>query len=183
MSIKLTADRAAAVNTQTFWVEITPSSKPLKGARYLLINKAAGVAQIGPFRDDGWYTHFAGLPRFREDDGQCACGDRPAGECPGQWEPGCDLGSNEQHVQFAHCHIPRQATPEMIQAGRNTPVSPDEEDSAADYAAIWQAMYDAAPRPDPQKPTYEELEAAYAKLKADYKVLQGEYERIDDRWV
>ena len=28
----------------------------------------------------------------------CACKDRPADKCPGEWEPGCDLGANEKHV-------------------------------------------------------------------------------------
>ena len=64
MTIKLTCDGAAAVNTETFWVPITPDNKPLVGARYLLINRRCGVAQIAPYRDDGWYTHFAGLPKF-----------------------------------------------------------------------------------------------------------------------
>ena len=26
----------------------------------------------------------------------CACKDRPASHCPGEWEPNCDLGNNEQ---------------------------------------------------------------------------------------
>ena len=29
----------------------------------------------------------------------CACKDRPASQCPGQWEPGCDLGNNPAHVR------------------------------------------------------------------------------------
>ena len=28
----------------------------------------------------------------------CSCGDRPIRECPGEWEAGCDLGANENHV-------------------------------------------------------------------------------------
>lgn len=31
----------------------------------------------------------------------CQCGDRAASECPGEWEPGCDLGANEAHVRVA----------------------------------------------------------------------------------
>lgn len=31
----------------------------------------------------------------------CQCGDRAATECPGEWEPGCDLGANEAHVRVA----------------------------------------------------------------------------------
>ncbi len=29
---------------------------------------------------------------------RCGCGYRPVSECPGEWEPGCDLGSNEDHA-------------------------------------------------------------------------------------
>ena len=32
---------------------------------------------------------------------QCKCGDRPADKCPGEWEPGCDLGENEEHAVVA----------------------------------------------------------------------------------
>lgn len=32
-------------------------------------------------------------------DEMCACGDRAAVLCPGQWEPGCDLGANEKYVK------------------------------------------------------------------------------------
>lgn len=31
----------------------------------------------------------------------CACGDRAAALCPGQWEPGCDLGANEKYVRVS----------------------------------------------------------------------------------
>lgn len=31
----------------------------------------------------------------------CQCGARVASECPGEWEPGCDLGANEAHVRVA----------------------------------------------------------------------------------
>jgi hypothetical protein len=65
MPLKFNKDKAAVVNTETFWIEITETNKPVTGARYQLIRKDAGVAQIAPFRDDGWYTHYAGLPKFR----------------------------------------------------------------------------------------------------------------------
>ena len=64
--LRTTTDGAATVNPSVFWVKITPDSKPPVGARVLLINKAAGVAQIAPFKYDGWYTHYAGLPVFKE---------------------------------------------------------------------------------------------------------------------
>lgn len=37
---------------------------------------------------------------------KCACGDRAADTCPGEWEPGCDLGNNAAHVRV------HQTTPE-----------------------------------------------------------------------
>lgn len=62
--IRTTADGAAAVNPEVFWVPITAHNKPPIGARILLIRRSAGVAQIAPFKDDDWYTHYAGLPVF-----------------------------------------------------------------------------------------------------------------------
>jgi hypothetical protein len=39
---------------------------------------------------------------------QCACGDRPKENCPGEWEPGCDLGNNPKYarrVEWTPSHI------------------------------------------------------------------------------
>ena len=33
--------------------------------------------------------------------GPCPCGDRPADQCPGEWEPGCDLGNNPKYAKQA----------------------------------------------------------------------------------
>ena len=33
----------------------------------------------------------------------CMCKDRKLVDCPGEWEPGCDLGANEKHTQVAEC--------------------------------------------------------------------------------
>lgn len=32
----------------------------------------------------------------------CMCKDRAASACPGEWEPGCDLGNNPAHVRVHH---------------------------------------------------------------------------------
>lgn len=32
---------------------------------------------------------------------KCSCGDRRADQCPGEWEPGCDLGANEKYAKVA----------------------------------------------------------------------------------
>ena len=29
----------------------------------------------------------------------CMCKDRAAKDCPGNWQPGCDLGANAAHVE------------------------------------------------------------------------------------
>lgn len=29
----------------------------------------------------------------------CPCKDRPASDCPGEWELGCDLGNNPKHAR------------------------------------------------------------------------------------
>lgn len=31
----------------------------------------------------------------------CICKDRPKSQCPGEWEPGCDLGANEKFAAVA----------------------------------------------------------------------------------
>jgi predicted RNase H-like nuclease (RuvC/YqgF family) len=30
---------------------------------------------------------------------RCNCGDREASKCPGEWEPGCDLGANPKYAK------------------------------------------------------------------------------------
>lgn len=32
---------------------------------------------------------------------RCACKERALSACPGEWEPGCDLGSNPAHAETA----------------------------------------------------------------------------------
>jgi hypothetical protein len=36
---------------------------------------------------------------------QCSCGDRLKDQCPGEWEPGCDLGNNPQYAR--RVNLPR----------------------------------------------------------------------------
>jgi hypothetical protein len=60
----------------------------------------------------------------------CMCKDRLKTECPGEWEPGCDLGNNPK---FVKAYVPR------------TPQPAGPEDMAV-YAAI-AANYKAAPDP------------------------------------
>jgi hypothetical protein len=39
---------------------------------------------------------------------RCACGDRPKGKCPGEWEPGCDLGNNPAFARRVALEQPEQ---------------------------------------------------------------------------
>lgn len=32
---------------------------------------------------------------------RCACAEKAASDCPGEWEPGCDLGNSEAHAKAA----------------------------------------------------------------------------------
>lgn len=40
----------------------------------------------------------------------CMCKDRSLDKCPGEWEPGCDLGNNEKFVRVG------RASPEVLRA-------------------------------------------------------------------
>lgn len=64
-NIKLTNDRAAAVNTDLFWLDVR-EHKPPRGARMLLINEAHGVAVIGTYSPEYQWTHWQALPKFQE---------------------------------------------------------------------------------------------------------------------
>ncbi len=44
---------------------------------------------------------LAATPSPAEQPEMCVCKYRPASECPGEWEPGCDLGANEKFVKVA----------------------------------------------------------------------------------
>lgn len=48
----------------------------------------------------------------------CVCGDRLKAMCPGEWEPGCDLGNNEKHAR-GHTPTPeeRAATQRALGSG------------------------------------------------------------------
>ena len=42
-----------------------------------------------------------GLDESAQAPALCECKDRAASECPGTWEPGCDMGANEKFVQVS----------------------------------------------------------------------------------
>lgn len=67
MTFKINNDRTTAVSLDTFWKPVDTDTP--NGVKALVINQRLGVAQISIFRrEDGW-THWHGLPKFK--DPQC----------------------------------------------------------------------------------------------------------------
>lgn len=56
----------------------------------------------------------------------CPCKDRTATDCPGEWEPGCDLGANAAHAVPSNSALPRQPTLQPVaQMDTSKPCLPD----------------------------------------------------------
>lgn len=43
----------------------------------------------------------APAPQVPSEVARCMCKDRALTDCPGEWEPGCDLGNNAEHVRVS----------------------------------------------------------------------------------
>ena len=69
MSIRLTTDKAAVVDTTFKWIPVT-TVPPKRGAKCLVINKRHGVARLDIWTPESDATHWAPLPTFltEEDD-------------------------------------------------------------------------------------------------------------------
>lgn len=65
--IKLNTDKSAAVNQSLTWLSIDDHPPPV-GAKLLLINRANGVAVLGTYQAKHQWTHWQGLPKFKEED-------------------------------------------------------------------------------------------------------------------
>jgi hypothetical protein len=48
--------------------------------------------------DAGWQSAIAHRAALEQTE-RCSCGDRPKGKCPGEWEPGCDMGNNPKYAR------------------------------------------------------------------------------------
>lgn len=66
MNTKLTRNKDAVVAEDFYWVPISERQPP-RNAKILLINKDARVATLGIW-DHPYWTHWAGLPRFKENE-------------------------------------------------------------------------------------------------------------------
>lgn len=65
MTIKQTADGKAAVDHDHYWIPVA-EQKPPTGPKLLLIDRKLGVAVIGAYRKGDTFTHWQGLPKFKE---------------------------------------------------------------------------------------------------------------------
>lgn len=66
MTIKLTNDKAALVDTTVHWIPVEGQPEPPRGAKLLLINRRYGVAVIGHYNTNSQWTHWAPLPTFAD---------------------------------------------------------------------------------------------------------------------
>lgn len=65
-TVKVNTDRSAAVNQAVFWLDVREYPPPL-GVQLLLINAAAKRATLGQYvTGDAFWTHWQGLPKFKE---------------------------------------------------------------------------------------------------------------------
>jgi len=65
MTIQPTANKAAMVDKDNHWLPIK-NNPPPSGPRMLLINRRYGVAVIGHYRPDQFWTHWCPLPTFND---------------------------------------------------------------------------------------------------------------------
>ena len=96
--------------------DATPPAQPepdatAKTASGEPVNDPRCVAHVSVYEDGGITAlympeHGAQMLALLQEDARlhnpaalCACKDRPATACPGEWEPGCDLGANPAHVR------------------------------------------------------------------------------------
>lgn len=89
-----------------------------KGHEHLAPDDAYAVGQI----DNAIAALRAALAEQK-----CSCGDRPADHCPGEWEPGCDLGANEKHAKVATADASLGAAIEAIDAALAEQAQPTSE--------------------------------------------------------
>jgi hypothetical protein len=95
----------------------------------------------------------------------CPCGDRPAAQCPGEWEPGCDLGNNPKYARRVNLQEPVQEPVAWLHTDPDKPRVKFLEwrEDEPGYRGRWikTPLYTAAP---PQRPA-EPVEDTSVKLK------------------
>jgi hypothetical protein len=57
---------------------------------------------------DSWRLIGPAIDALRAALEQCSCGDRHKDKCPGEWEPGCDLGNNPDYAKRVELQRPAE---------------------------------------------------------------------------
>jgi hypothetical protein len=139
-----------------------------KGVANAITALRAALAEPEPFSPD-WdrieplqenlREHMAEIQRLRAKLAEpCPCGDRSAAECPGEWEPGCDLGNNPKYAKRVNLAEPVQE-PFCYHDGRNIVGK-----EYADHSDVF-PLYTAPPQRKPL--TEEEIrEMFFSELRA-----------------
>ena len=88
------ADRFRVVRG-AFWWHVLIGDSPTEHGKFRSRASAEKMAAdlLREFRNGAFVQHEAALAE------PCPCGDRPAAQCPGEWEPGCDLGNNPKYAK------------------------------------------------------------------------------------
>jgi hypothetical protein len=96
--VKLTEARLKANNTAAPPAQTPDALKPGEPMNSMEIDEAVTLNQFT------WSRVHAAVSRLIAPTAQtlCYCKDRLVQECPGKWEPGCDLGNNDAHAVVVH---------------------------------------------------------------------------------
>lgn len=65
MTIQKTSDGQAVVDTRHAWIPIEEQAPPM-GPKLLLIDRKYGVAVISSYTKNSTWTHWQGLPKFKD---------------------------------------------------------------------------------------------------------------------
>ena len=106
-----------------------PADESNDGAR-IDTTRAAMQQALRLIEDEGHKADLleaASILRAALAEQKCPCGDRPADQCPGEWEPGCDLGANEKHAKVATADASLGAAIEAIDAALAEQAQPTSE--------------------------------------------------------
>lgn len=125
--------------------------------------------------------HIATLERPE----QCSCGDRHKDQCPGEWEPGCDLGSNPRYARRVPLEQPEQAALEQPEPDAIEQALAHAEAFSRGHDTGWQSAiaHRAALEQQEQEPVDAEaaLRLALAQRDWAFKQLQAQPDRREWR--
>ena len=118
--------------------------------------EALEMAEFDPHSSDAVHKAITALRAALAE--PCPCGDRSAAECPGEWEPGCDLGNNPKYAKRVNLAEPDTDPVAWLwqhrETGRTRVLMPDER-TATDVAAAWDVVGPLYLAPPQRKPMNE----------------------------